>query len=190
MITWNIVFISILFSKCVWKCFALMFPFVSGLALGSLLIVILIIIWPQFWVLSCLGSRDYHFIVPINVAWVLRRETQSGHQLNETMIVLHGNIMGDCPGGFCEYLLQFSEVLTVLLLADGFIFLVTLIPPLFSWKNKKPDSKNRIFFAVFSCLTFYFWLSVVALNSLYCFGFLSYAGPCNSSASSPASALG
>ena len=136
------------------------------------------------------GSRDYHFIVPINVAWVLRRETQSGHQLNETMIVLHGNIMGDCPGGFCEYLLQFSEVLTVLLLADGFIFLVTLIPPLFSWKNKKPDSKNRIFFAVFSCLTFYFWLSVVALNSLYCFGFLSYAGPCNSSAGSPASALG
>lgn len=99
------------------------------------------------------------------------------------MLVVHANIMGDCPGGFCDYLLQFSELLIVLLLADGFIFLVTLIPPLFSWKNKKPDSKNRIFFAVFACLTFYFWLSILALNSLYCFGFLSYAGPCNSSAS-------
>ena len=101
------------------------------------------------------------------------------------MIVLHSNIMGSCPGGFCEYLLQFSEVLVVLLLADGFIFLVTLIPPLFSWKNKKPDSKSRIFFAVFACLTFYFWLSILAINSLYCFGFLSHAGPCNSSQPPP-----
>ena len=99
------------------------------------------------------------------------------------MLVLHSNIMGDCPGGLCQYLLQFSEVLVVLLLADGFIFLVTLIPPLFSWKNKKPDSKSRIFFAVFACLTFYFWLSILAINSLYCFGFLSYAGPCNNSQS-------
>ena len=99
------------------------------------------------------------------------------------MLVLHSNIMADCPGGFCEYLLQFSEVLVVLLLADGFIFLVTLIPPLFSWKNKKPDSKSRIFFAVFACLTFYFWLSILAINSLYCFGFLAYAGPCNNSLS-------
>ena len=99
------------------------------------------------------------------------------------MIVLQSNIMGNCPGGFCEYLLQFSEVLVVLLLADGFIFLVTLIPPLFSWKNKKPDSKSRIFFAVFACLTFYFWLSILAINSLYCFGFLAFAGPCNNSLS-------
>ena len=99
------------------------------------------------------------------------------------MLLLHSNIMADCPGGFCEYLLQFSEVLVVLLLADGFIFLVTLIPPLFSWKNKKPDSKSRIFFAVFACLTFYFWLSILAINSLYCFGFLSHAGPCNNSLS-------
>ena len=113
----------------------------------------------------------------------------SDQQLHE-MLVLHQNIMGDCPGGGCEYLLQFSEVLIVLLLADGFIFLVTLIPPLFSWKNKKPDSKNRIFFAVFSCVTFYFWLSVLAVNSLYCFGFLSHAGPCNSSTSQPAPVLG
>ena len=130
------------------------------------------------------GSRDYHFIVPINAA-----PAPVTSQLQE-MIVLHRNIMGDCPGGGCDYLLQFSEVITLLLLADGFIFLVTLIPPLFSWKNKSPDSKNRIFFSVFSCLTFYFWLSVLALNSLYCFGFVAQAGPCNVSASQPASVLG
>ena len=103
------------------------------------------------------------------------------------MIVVHENIMGHCPGGFCEYLLQFSEVLAVLLLADGFIFLVTLLPPLFTWKNKKPDSKKRVFFAVFACLTFYFWLTILAINSLYCFGFLAYAGPCNASTSSSTS---
>ena len=98
------------------------------------------------------------------------------------MLVVHENVLGHCPGGFCEYLLQFSEVLGVLLVADGFIFLVTLLPPLFTWKNKKPDSKKRVFFAVFACLTFYFWLAILAINSLYCFGFLAYAGPCNSSA--------
>jgi len=92
---------------------------------------------------------------------------------------LEQNILGQCPGGWCDYLVQFSEVLVVLLLADGFIFLVTLIPPLFSWKNKKPDSRKRIFFAAFACLTFYFWLLVLALHSLYCFGFLAHAGPCN-----------
>ena len=96
------------------------------------------------------------------------------------MIVVHENISGSCPGGFCDYIIQFSEVLTVLLIADGFIFLVTLIPPLFTWKNKKPDSKKRIFFAVFACLTFYFWLALLAISSLYCFGFLAHAGPCNS----------
>ena len=99
------------------------------------------------------------------------------------MLVVHENVLGHCPGGFCEYLLQFSEVLGVLLVADGFIFLVTLLPPLFTWKNKKPDSKKRVFFAVFACLTFYFWLAILAINSLYCFGFLAYAGPCNASAS-------
>ena len=41
-------------------------------------------------------------------------------------------------------------------------------------------------FAVFACLTFYFWLSILAINSLYCFGFLSHAGPCNNSLSPPA----
>ena len=100
------------------------------------------------------------------------------------MLVVHENMLGHCPGGFCEYLLQFSEVLGVLLVADGFIFLVTLLPPLFTWKNKKPDSKKRVFFAVFACLTFYFWLAILAINSLYCFGFLAYAGPCNASFSS------
>lgn len=102
------------------------------------------------------------------------------------MLVVHENVLGHCPGGFCEYLLQFSEVLGVLLVADGFIFLVTLLPPLFTWKNKKPDSKKRVFFAVFACLTFYFWLAILAINSLYCFGFLAYAGPCNASAPLPA----
>ena len=100
------------------------------------------------------------------------------------MLVVHENVLGHCPGGFCEYLLQLSEVLGVLLVADGFIFLVTLLPPLFTWKNKKPDSKKRVFFAVFACLTFYFWLAILAINSLYCFGFLAYAGPCNASSSS------
>jgi hypothetical protein len=103
---------------------------------------------------------------------------------------LQQNILGQCPGGWCDFLVQFSEVLVVLLLADGFIFLVTLIPPLFSWKNKKPDSRKRIFFAAFACLTFYFWLAVLAIHSLYCFGFLAHAGPCNGSAQigSPSSA--
>ena len=99
------------------------------------------------------------------------------------VMLLEQNILGHCPGGWCDYLVQFSEVLVVLLLADGFIFLVTLIPPLFSWKNKKPDSRKRIFFAAFACLTFYFWLAVLAIHSLYCFGFLAHAGPCNSSTS-------
>ena len=102
-------------------------------------------------------------------------------------MVLKHNLVGGCPGGWCDYLVQFSEVLVVLLLVDGFIFLVTLIPPLFSWKTKKPDSRRRIFFAAFACLTFYFWLIILAIHSLYCFGFLAHAGPCNSSSSSSAS---
>ena len=96
-------------------------------------------------------------------------------------MVLKHNLVGGCPGGWCDYLVQFSEVLVVLLLVDGFIFLVTLIPPLFSWKTKKPDSRRRIFFAAFACLTFYFWLIILAIHSLYCFGFLAHAGPCNAS---------
>ena len=102
-------------------------------------------------------------------------------------MVLKHNLVGGCPGGWCDYLVQFSEVLVVLLLVDGFIFLVTLIPPLFSWKTKKPDSRRRIFFAAFACLTFYFWLIILAIHSLYCFGFLAHAGPCNSSTTSSSS---
>ena len=98
-------------------------------------------------------------------------------------MVLRRNLVGGCPGGWCDYLVQFSELLVVLLLVDAFIFLVTLIPPLFSWKTKKPDSRRRIFFAAFACLTFYFWLIILAIHSLYCFGFLAHAGPCNTSAS-------
>jgi hypothetical protein len=74
-------------------------------------------------------------------------------------------------------------VLVVLLLVDGFIFLVTLIPPLFNWKNKKVDSRKRIFFAAFACLTFYFWLAVLAVQSLYCFGFWAHEGPCQNKTS-------
>jgi len=105
-------------------------------------------------------------------------------------MVLRRNLVGGCPGGWCDYLVQFSEVLVVLLLVDAFIFLVTLIPPLFSWKTKKPDSRRRIFFAAFACLTFYFWLIILAIHSLYCFGFLAHAGPCNSTSSSPTSSPG
>ena len=105
-------------------------------------------------------------------------------------MVLRRNLVGGCPGGWCDYLVQFSEVLVVLLLVDAFIFLVTLIPPLFSWKTKKPDSRRRIFFAAFACLTFYFWLIILAIHSLYCFGFLAHAGPCNSTSSSTTSSPG
>ena len=49
--SWNVVSISIQFSKCVWKCLVLMLYFIPELATCSLLIVILIIIWlsSQFW---------------------------------------------------------------------------------------------------------------------------------------------
>ena len=105
-------------------------------------------------------------------------------------MVLRRNLVGGCPGGWCDYLVQFSEVLVVLLLVDAFIFLVTLIPPLFSWKTKKPDSRRRIFFAAFACLTFYFWLIILAIHSLYCFGFLAHAGPCNTTSILPTSPPG
>ena len=99
-----------------------------------------------------------------------------------TAVFLANNVVGHCPGeldtGLCRYLLSLSEVLLVLLILDAFIFLVTLIPPLFNWKNKKPDSRKRIFFAAFACLTFYFWLTVLAVQSLYCFGFWAHEGPC------------
>ena len=45
-----------------------------------------------------------------------------------------------------------------------------------------------MFFAVFACLTFYFWLAILAINSLYCFGFLAYAGPCNNT-TAPANSI-
>lgn len=33
-------------------------------------------------------------------------------------------------------------------------------------------------FAALACITFYFWLAFLALNSVYCFGFLAHEGPC------------
>ena len=47
------------------------------------------------------------------------------------MLVVHENVLGHCPGGFCEYIQRYSELLVVILCLDGFIFLVTLLPPLF-----------------------------------------------------------
>jgi hypothetical protein len=86
------------------------------------------------------------------------------------------NLVGHCPGGWCDHLKGASELLVVLLLADCFMFLVTLLPPVFTWKDKRPDAKVRVYFAAFACITFYFWLGVLALHSAYCFGFLAHAG--------------
>ena len=94
------------------------------------------------------------------------------------MNILKTNIQGSCPGGFCDYIQAYSEYLVVILCLDGFIFFVTLLPPLFSWSNRKADGRKRIFFAALACFTFYFWLAFVAVNSLYCFGFLAHQGPC------------
>ena len=87
-------------------------------------------------------------------------------------------ITGGCPGGFCDYIQHYSEFLIVALCVDIFIFFVTLVPPLFNWSNKKPDGKKRIYFATLACITFYFWLTFLAINTIYCFGFLANEGPC------------
>lgn len=96
--------------------------------------------------------------------------------------ILKSNVLGTCPGGFCDYIQAYSEILVVILCLDGFIFFVTLLPPLFSWSNKKPDGRKRILFAALACFTFYFWLAFLAVNSLYCFGFLAHEGPCKKAA--------
>ena len=87
-------------------------------------------------------------------------------------------ITGSCPAGFCEYIQEYSVQLIVALCIDIFIFFVTLVPPLFNWSTKKPDGKKRIYFAALACITFYFWLIFLAVNSLYCFGFMAHKGPC------------
>ena len=33
-------------------------------------------------------------------------------------------------------------------------------------------------FAALACVTFYFWLAFLAINTFYCFGFLAHEGPC------------
>ena len=86
------------------------------------------------------------------------------------------NLSGQCPGGFCDIIVKGSEALVVLLLVLAFIFGATLIPPLFSWKTVKPDSRNRILFAAFACAMFYLWLVVLGVHSFYCFGFVAHLG--------------
>ena len=87
-------------------------------------------------------------------------------------------ITGTCPGGFCDFIKDNSEVLIILLCIEAFIFFVTLVPPLFNWSTKKPDGRKRIYFAALACITFYFWLVFLGINSVYCFGFLAHQGPC------------
>lgn len=60
------------------------------------------------------------------------------------MSLFKTTVLGTCPGGFCELIKDFSEVLVVILCIDGFIFFVTLVPPLFNWEKKKPDGRKRI----------------------------------------------
>lgn len=86
------------------------------------------------------------------------------------------NVSGQCPGGFCDIIVKASEAIVVLLLVLVFLFGVTLIPQLFSWKTMKPDARKRIYFALFACITFYFWLVVLGLHWLYCFGFVAHLG--------------
>ena len=95
--------------------------------------------------------------------------------------IFEKNLLNECPHGFCDYIQSNAEVLVVILCLDGFIFFVTLLPPLFSWSKKKPDGRKRIYFAALACFTFYFWLAFLAVNSLYCFGFLAHHGPCETS---------
>jgi Kef-type K+ transport system membrane component KefB len=85
-------------------------------------------------------------------------------------------VTGQCPGGFCDIIVKASEAMIVLLLVLAFLFGVTLIPPLFSWKTSKPDSRKRIYFAMFACVMFYLWLVVLGVHSLYCFGFVAHLG--------------
>jgi hypothetical protein len=42
-------------------------------------------------------------------------------------------------------------------------------------------------FAALACITFYFWLAFLALNTFYCFGFLAHEGPCKVRTSSSSS---
>lgn len=89
-------------------------------------------------------------------------------------------LLGTCPGGIvCDNIQRFSDVFIVILLVDGFLFLVSLLPPLFTWSNKKPDGKKRVIFALVAFITFYLWLAFLSLNSLYCFAFIAHHGPCN-----------
>ena len=112
------------------------------------------------------------------------RVTEKKGNNSHTMVVLKSAVTGHCPGGFCNYIKDNSEFVIVLLCVEAFIFLVTLIPPLFNWSRKKPDGRKRIYFGALACITFYFWLIFLAVNTLYCFGFVVQSGPCLNSTSS------
>jgi hypothetical protein len=92
---------------------------------------------------------------------------------------LKTTIFNNCPGGVCDIIRDYNYLLLAVLFIDLFIFLLTLFPPVFSWSKKKPDGKKRILFALFACVTFYFWLVFLVFNSIYCFGFLAHEGPCS-----------
>ncbi|XP_040579717.1 uncharacterized protein [Lepeophtheirus salmonis] len=90
---------------------------------------------------------------------------------------LRSTVMGSCPGGPCDFISNYSSFLLGILIFKGIIFLLSIFPFIVSWKEKV-DGKSRIFFAVFACISFYFWLFLLVINSTLCFGFLSHMGPC------------
>ncbi|CAB4058699.1 unnamed protein product [Lepeophtheirus salmonis] len=90
---------------------------------------------------------------------------------------LRSTVMGSCPGGPCDFISNYSSFLLGLLIFKGIIFLLSIFPFIVSWKEKV-DGKSRIFFAVLACISFYFWLFLLVINSTLCFGFLSHMGPC------------
>ncbi len=87
-------------------------------------------------------------------------------------------LFNDCPGGACALVQHHSTTLLCVIVAVGVVFLLTLIPPVFSWSRCKPDGRRRAFFAFLACVAFYFWLAFLIFNSAYCFGFLAHQGPC------------
>lgn len=124
-------------------------------------------------------KRDV-FVVVVAVAAAMSSDfsEKSSAMVESARKAFSSNFHGDCPGGLCEQIQKYSEVLLVVLVLDGLFFLATLLPPIFSWSKRKADGKKRVFFAFLACVTFYFWLAFLALNSVYCFGFLAHEGPC------------
>ncbi len=91
---------------------------------------------------------------------------------------LRSTVFNNCPDGLCAVIQEYSKVVLVLVAIIGIFFFLTLVPPVFSWSRRKPDGKKRVAFAFLACVTFYFWLVFLIVNSAYCFGFLAHEGPC------------